>query len=303
MSASGSKKVIVFSLLANLGIAVAKLSGALFTGSTALLAEGIHSLSDCGNQALLLYGRHAAARPADAKYPLGRSKEAFFWSFVVALLLFSMGGMFSIYEGLHKIAHPEPVQHPVVGLVILLVAIVLEGGSFWACMKEVARQNRFGSLWQWVKRTTSADVLVIFLEDLAALLGLVLGMAALTMAWITGASFWDGAGSVAIGVLLIVVAAILAREVKSLLIGEAPAADYEAEIKVLLQEAMPGAALLRFIALQQGLDSVLVAYKVRPPEGMASLEAAIVRVNEFEARVKQRFPEIVWQFAELDSED
>lgn len=300
MSAGGSTKVIIISLCANFGIALSKLGGALFTGSAALLAEAVHSFSDCGNQVLLLYGQHVGKKPPTQKYPLGRSKETFFWSFVVALLLFSIGGMFSIYEGVHKIQHPEGLSHPHVGIIILLVACVLEGYSCWMCLKEVKHQNTFGSLWAWIKGTTSSDLLVILLEDLAAMAGLTIALVCLTIAWISGETIWDGIGSAAIGVLLIGVAVILAREVKSLIIGETPSFDYHGAVEKLLPEIMPQGKLLRFIALQKGVGAVLVAYKLHPGANVTSLQEAIDLVNKLEARVKQQFPEIMWQFAEMD---
>ena len=303
MSAGGSRKVIIISLLANLGIAVSKFGGAMWTGSAALLAEAVHSLSDCGNQALLLYGQSAAKKPPTQLHPLGRGKEAFFWSFVVALLLVSMGGMFSVYEGWHKITHPDQVHDPLIGAVILLIAVGLESFSFWKCYVEVKAQNHFGSLWQWIRNTTSSDLLVIFLEDLAALLGLILALAALVATWATGDSFWDGTGSVVIGLLLIATAFVLAREVKSLLIGEMPMRDYRRGLEHSLLETIPGARFIRFLALQQGVDAVLLAYKINPGPQNPDTLTMIARVNAFEAQVKAIYPEVKWQFAELDVED
>lgn len=298
--AGGSRKVILISLFANFGIALSKLGGALFTGSAALLAEAVHSFSDCGNQALLLHGQRMAQKPPTEQYPLGRGKELFFWSFVVALLLFTMGGMFSLYEGLHKIQHPAPVEHPLVGVVILLVAVGLEGFSFIACIREVKHQNTFGSFWQWVRKTTSADLLVIFLEDFAALLGLTMALGFLALAWVTGDSFWDGIGSCAIGVLLIAVAVVLAKEVKALLMGEVSAQDYRPGLEALLEEVMPGAKLLRLIALQQGVGAVMLAYKIAPGANFPATREAIDAVNRFEREARVKFPEIQWQFAEMD---
>ncbi|MGB4101229.1 MAG: cation transporter [Alphaproteobacteria bacterium] len=299
----GSRKVIIISLMANMGIAASKFGGAILTGSASLMAEAVHSLSDCGNQALLLYGQSAAKKPPTPLHPLGLGKEAFFWSFVVALLLFSMGGMFSIYEGWHKISHPGSVSSPWVGIVILLIAIGLETFSFWKCYVEVKVQNRFGSLWQWVRKTTSSDLLVIFLEDLAALLGLILAFMALLLTWITGDTFWDGFGSLLIGVLLVAVAFILAREVKSLLIGEMPSHDYRPELERVLQEAIPGGRFIRFVALQQGVDAVMLAYKINPGAHNPDTQTMIRRVNDFEEKVKTLYPEVQWQFAELDNKD
>lgn len=301
--AGGSKKVIIISLCANFGIALSKLAAAFFTGSAALMAEAVHSFSDCGNQLLLLYGGWASNRGVSRKYPLGRGKEMFFWSFVVALLLFSMGGMFSLYEGLHKIQHPEPLTYPIVGIIVLLIAIGLEGFSFAACLKEVKHINKHGSLWNWIKYTTAADLLVIFLEDLAALLGLVFALIALLLAWATGETIFDAIGSCVIGLLLLGTAVVLAREVKSLLIGEAPTEDYETSLNTILQQAMPGARLLKVIVLQQGVGSLLAAYKIHPGETATDLRATIAGVNRFEAAVKAQHPDVRWQFSELDYVD
>jgi len=303
MSAGGSTKVILISLCANFLIAVSKFVGSVITGSASLLAEAVHSLSDCGNQALLLYGQRLAKKPPTAHYPLGRSKELFFWSFVVALLLFSMGGMFSLYEGLHKIQHPEPLSYPLVGIGILVVAVGLEGFSFWACYKEVRHQNHFGSLWQWIRQTTSADLLVIFLEDAAALFGLLFALCALSLTWITGNPLFDAIGSCAIGVLLLIVAVILAREVKQMLIGQMPSIDYRDKLDALLVTMMPGARLIKLIALQQGVDAILIAYKIHPGDMAQDVHTAIAKVNAFEDAVKTAYPEIKWQFAELDVKD
>lgn len=301
--AGGSKKVIIISLFANLGIALSKLAAAFYTGSAALMAEAVHSFSDCGNQLLLLYGGWAANRGVSRKYPLGRGKEMFFWSFVVALLLFTMGGMFSLYEGLHKIQHPEPLTHPIVGVVVLMIAIGLETFSFMACMKEVRHINRHGSLWQWIKHTSAADLLVIFLEDLAALIGLLLALVALSLAWIMNEPLFDAIGSCSIGVLLLVTAIILAREVKPMLIGEAPSEDYESKLGTILQQTLPGARLLKVIVLQQGVGNLLAAYKIHPGEAAADLRTTIAAVNRFEAAVKAQHPEVRWQFSELDYQD
>jgi cation diffusion facilitator family transporter len=302
MSASGSRKVIILSLLANAGIAVSKLAGALFTGSAALMAEAVHSASDCGNQLLLLYGRKVAAIGPTERHPMGRAREGFFWSFAVALLLFSLGGLFSLYEGIHKILDPHPLEYPMVGVIILLIGIGLEAFSFHACYQEVKAHNKFGSLWRWVRRTTHADILVLFLEDTAALVGLSLALAALLAAWITGDTKWDGAGSIAIGLLLIGVAVVLAREVKSLLIGEASAQEYQEPLEALLQAHLPGARIIRLITIQQGLEQVVLAYKLQPADMGMNVGEAIDRLNAFERAVKEKFPEIKWQFAEFDRE-
>ena len=302
MAAGGSTKVIVLSLFANLGIAVSKFAGYAFTSSASLLAEAVHSVADCVNQALLLLGAHRAKRPPDARHPLGYGREIFFWSFIVAILLFSMGGLFAIYEGVHKLKHPGEITNPGVAAGILLIGIVLETVSFVACLKEVRKNNPYPNLWVWMRSSTAAELLVIFLEDAAALAGLVMAIACLAIAWATGDSFYDAAGSIAIGVLLVVVAVLLAREIKALLLGEAPQGkDYEGEIARIVAETIPGGKLLRFIALQTGGDELMVSFKVSPGE-VRDVLTLIGKINEAERRIKERFPEVRWQFAEPDRE-
>lgn len=302
MSASGSTKVIIISLFANLGIALSKLAGALFTKSASLLAESVHSFSDCGNQILLLFGQYVAKKPPTDKHPLGRSKEAFFWSFVVALLLFSIGGMFSIYEGIHKLSEPGGISYPFVGIAILVVAIILEGISYRACLIEVNKTRGTTPLFTWIRTTTKADLLVIFLEDLAALLGLFIAFFALLFTWITDNTIYDAVGSISIGVLLIVVACVLAVEVKSLLIGEASGQNYHHEIATRLEQYIPGASLIRYIALQIGVDAVMLAYKINPGSQTQPIGEVINAINRLEADMKARYPEISWQFVECDYE-
>ena len=236
MSANGTAKVVLTALIANLLIATAKFIGAFFSGSASLMAEAIHSLVDCINQALLHFGHRASQKPATEQHPLGFGREAFFYSFIVACLLFSLGGVFAIAEGIHKIEHPESPDAPWLGLGILAVSTVLEAISFRACLREVRNVNEHGSLWNWFKKSTSADLLVVFMEDAAALVGLVLAASSLTLTWLTGNPVWDAIGSVCVGGLLVVVAFFLAKEIKSLLIGEAPNTDFRPAIEEILQE-------------------------------------------------------------------
>lgn len=299
--AHGTTSVIFKALFANLGIAVAKLAGFAFSGSASLLAESVHSLVDCSNQILLLVGSKLAAKPANETHPLGYGREAFFWGFMVAILLFSLGGLFAIYEGAHKLSHPEPLNHPIVGVAILVVAILLEGYSFMAALAEIRAQNTFGSLWAWFRKTTASDLLVIFTEDLAALIGLFIALGGLSVAWATGEPLWDAAGSICVGVLLVAVAVLLAAEIKSLIVGEAPDRSYRERMQTLLEEEMPGAKLLRLLALQTGAHEVMLACKISPPPG--ELGDFIARLNRFEKKMKAEFPEVRWQFMEPDLED
>ena len=299
---ANSAKVIVLALAANAGIAVAKFAGAFFSGSASMLAEAIHSTVDCANQILLLIGNKRSQRPATPQYPLGFGREAFFWSFIVAILLFSLGGLFAIYEGVHKLSAHEEVSSPFLGLGILFVAIILEGMSFYACIKEVKAQNTYGSLWTWFHKTTSSELLVVFTEDAAAMLGLVLAAIALTLAWVTGNSMWDAAGSIAVGTLLVVVAVLLAIEIKSLLIGEAPATDFKGFIEAKMAVLIPGGRVFHLIALQIGAQEVMLSCKLSPGQ-LQDTTQLVDAINTIERDLKARFPEVKWSFFEPDLKD
>ena len=301
-SAGGSVKVIIIALFANLGIALSKLVGALISGSASLLAEAIHSFVDCTNQALLLVGNKAASKAPSIKHPLGYGREAFFWSFIVAILLFSLGGVFSVYEGVHKLSSHEPMESPILVVIILLIAIGLESYSFKACINEVQHKNRFGSLWAWFKKTTEAELLVIFTEDLAALLGLVFALACVSIAWATGNPLWDAIGSIMVGVLLVCVALLLSVEIKSLIIGEAPSIDLRPAVESIVAEKIAGGRVLALLALQTGASEIMLSYKITPGS-VTNVKALIDSINEVEAEVKTRFPEVKWQFVEPDNHE
>src|SRR5690606_31742767 len=214
-------KAVVAALLANLGIAAAKFVGFLVTRSGSMLAESVHSVADAGNQALLLLGGHRAKRAPSPEHPFGYGRERYFWAFVVAIILFSLGGMFAIYEGIEKLRHPHELESVPVAIVILVVGIVLEAFSFRTAIVESTKvKDPQLSWWAFIRRSKNPELPVVLLEDLAAQLGLALALVAVTVAEITGEPRWDGAGTLAIGVLLVVVAVILAVEMKSLLIGE-----------------------------------------------------------------------------------
>src|SRR4051812_4456389 len=201
-----STRAIFFALGANFAITVAKGVAALFSGSGAMLAETVHSSADCGNQALLLLGMKQAKRPSSPEYPLGYGKAVYFWSFLVAVMLFTLGGMFSLYEGVHKLSHPEPLRQWWLPVGVLLFSIVAESVSMRACIVEVNKARGTQSLRQWFRESRQAELIVIFGEDLAALSGLSLALIAIVLAVVTGNPLWDALGTVAIGVLLIVVA-------------------------------------------------------------------------------------------------
>lgn len=299
MSAGGSLKVILGSLAANVGIAAAKFVAAFLTGSGAMLAEAIHSSADCTNQILLLIGAKQAAAPPDAAHPMGRGRAAYFWSFLVALMIFAGGGVMSIREGVHKVMVPDPVEHVGIGIAVLAVSLVLEAAAAVQCKRALDNARGKTPFFQHLRETTDMDVVILFAENSAAVLGLVLAMAALGLAVLTGDARWDGYGSIAIGVLLCSVAYFLAREVKSLLEGERADPRVEAAFREEA-EKLGIEAVLRVITIQQGPSQVMIAAKIKVGEGSA-LEL-VDRINTLEAKVRERVPEVKWQFIEPDTE-
>lgn len=299
---SGSSKVIIIAMTANLSIAVAKFAGAYFSKSSALLAEAIHSLVDTTNQVLLLFGEKASRKKPDESHPLGYGRETFFWSFVVTILLFSLGGLFAIYEGVHKLDAPEPIHNPLLAICILGVSILVEGYSFYVCLQEIRSKNPFHNLRTWFRKTTSAGLLVIFTEDAGALVGLMIATTCISLSWALDNPAFDAYGSILIGSLLVGLAIILAREIKSLIIGEAPSQNYRPHIESLVRGHIPNSRVLRFIALQTGDGEVLISFKITPGN-ITDVSKLIQTINRIESQIKVRFPEIKWQFVEPDFKD
>ena len=298
---ANSLKAIFLALGANFAIFIAKLFAAFLTGSGAMLAEAVHSLADCGNQGLLLLGMRQAKRPPSDEYPLGWGRALYFWSFLVAILLFSVGGVFSVYEGVHKLSHPEPLKWPWLALGVLLFGIVAEGISMRGCMQEVNKARGEQNLWTWFRETRSSELLVIFGEDLAALIGLCLAALAVGATMLTGNLLFDAMGTVAIGVLLVVVAVALAVEVKALLIGQGVEPRRRGELLAFLDNRPEVAKVLNLITLQMGAD-VMVSVKAKM-EPCASDRALIDAINVVEREMKAQFPDIRWSFFEPDVTD
>lgn len=289
MSAEGSPRAVIAALLANLGIAVSKFVAFLVTGSSAMLAESVHSVADTGNQGLLLFGGRRARREADAQHPFGHGGERYFWAFVVALVLFSLGSLFALYEGYEKVAHPHPVETPVVAVVVLVVALGLEGLSFRTAVRE-AQPLRAGQSWvAYVRRSKAPELPVVLLEDLAALVGLSLALGGVLLAAATGDARWDGVGSLAIGALLGAVAAVLAVEMKSLLIGEAAAPDSVRRIEAALVDGTRITRVIHLRTMHLGPDELLVAAKVGVAPGL-DLAAVAAAIDDAEARVRAEVP-------------
>lgn len=298
---AGNTKQIFQSLAVNVAIAAAKGVAAVFTGSGAMLAETLHSSADCSNQLLLLMGVKQSARSPDESHPLGYGRDLYFYSFVVALLLFSGGGVFSIYEGVHKLSHPEPVENVWLGLGILLFSMVLEGWATWGNLKEMKARRGSLPLVEYLKRTKDSDLIILFGENSAAVLGLAVAIASLLLAWWTGNGIFDSIGSILIGVVLVGVAVFLGREVKSLLIGESADPAIAEAVKQSVPQHPNIEAVLRIITVQQGPGEVLVAMKVRVKSGLTTQEV-VDSINRFEQAVHDRAPEIRWCFVEPDHE-
>jgi len=294
-------KAILLALGANFAIFVTKLFAAIITGSGAMMAEAVHSLADCGNQGLLLLGIRQARQPPSDEFPLGWGRALYFWSFLVAILLFSVGGLFSIYEGIHKFTHPEPLKWPWLALGVLVFGIVAESFSMRGCMQEVNKARGTQNLWVWFRETRSSELLVIFGEDLAALIGLCLATLAIGLTMLTGNLMFDAAGTVAIGTLLIVVAVLVAIEVKALLIGQGMEPRRRDELRAFLDARPEVAEVLNLITLQMGPD-VMVAVKARM-QPVASDRALIDAINVVEAAMKAEFDDVRWSFFEPDIAD
>jgi len=210
-----STKSILFALLANLGIAITKTIAAVITGSGAMLAESIHSYADCGNQGLLFLGLKAARKKPDPEHPLGYGKEIYFWSFMVAIILFSMGGMFSIYEGIHKLGMHDGLKNPVIAIGVLSLSMLLEAASLYGCITQINKLRHNESLWTWVINSRQSELIVVLGEDIAALMGLSFALISVILAMVTGNPVFDAIGSIGIGVLLIIVSFFLAVKIKS----------------------------------------------------------------------------------------
>ena len=296
-----SLKSIIYALGANMAIAVAKTVGAIYTGSSSMLAEAIHSFADCGNQALLLWGLKEAERSPTPDHPLGFGKAIYFWSFIVALMLFSMGGLFSIYEGVHKISSTEPLKNVWVAVAILSFGVVAESISLWGCVREINKVRGTQSLWSWFKTSRQSELVVILGEDLAALGGLVLALTFIGIAVATGNPLWDALGSIAIGTLLLLVALLIGTEVKALLLGQSAEPETLARMKKHLSESPEVIEIYNLLTQQMGSE-IMVAVKARmKPTGTEI--GLIEAINCVEKRFRAEFPQVSWVFFEPDIAD
>ena len=289
MSAGGGTKAVVAALAANLGIAVAKFIAFAFTRSSSMLAEGVHSLADSGNQVLLLVGGKRAQRDATPEHPFGYGRERYIYGFLVSIVLFSIGGMFAIYEGYEKIAHPHELKSWYWAVGVLIFSIILESFSFRTAIKESnTARGKLGWV-QFVRRAKSPELPIVLLEDLGALIGLVLALVGVSLAVVTGDSIWDGVGTLCIGVLLVAIAIVLALETRSLLLGEAADIDTVRAIEAAVVDGPEVERLIHMRTLHLGPEELLIAAKiaVRHDDTAADVARAI---DAAEARIRAAVP-------------
>ncbi|MFJ9181336.1 cation diffusion facilitator family transporter [Streptomyces sp. NPDC102360] len=289
MSASGGAKAIVAALAANLAIAVAKFVAFLFSGSSSMLAEAVHSLADSGNQFLLLIGGKKAQREATPQHPFGYGRERYIYAFLVSIVLFSVGGMFAVYEGYEKISHPHDLEHWYWPVGVLVFAIIAEGFSFRTAIKE-SNALRGKLTWgQFIKRAKAPELPVVLLEDFGALIGLVLALLGVGLTLATGDAVWDGIGTLCIGILLIAIAIVLALETKSLLLGEAAGTDEIAKIEKAVVDGDTVTGLIHMRTLHLGPEELLVAAKISVQHDDTAAEVARA-INDAEARIRAAVP-------------
>jgi cation diffusion facilitator family transporter len=293
-------KVIRAALLANLGIAVAKFVAAFFSGSATMLAEGVHSVADSTNQALLFFALKQSKK-RDAEHPFGHGGELYFWSFVVALMLFFMGGVFAIYEGLHKLRHPEPPGSPWLSILVLSVSLVLEGGSFVVAFKEFNKTRGKKGLLQAIFASKDPIIPVVLLEDAGAFFGLLLALVAVVSASVTGTGMIDGVGSIAIGVLLCAIGLLLARDTKSLLIGEGITEEMRLQTLEIAGKVQGVDEVRQLMSLHVGPETILLALKVKF-EASLDLRGVEETTDRLEEAIRAAIPQMKRIFVEPDSD-
>ncbi|KIU04157.1 MULTISPECIES: cation diffusion facilitator family transporter [unclassified Frigoribacterium] len=289
MSSHGGNKAIIAALSANLGIAVTKFIAWAFSGSSSMLAEGVHSLADSGNQVLLLLGGRKSKKAADAEHPFGYGRERYVYAFVVSIILFSVGGVFSLYEGIEKLREPHPLEVPWLPVLVLAISLALEGFSLRTAIRE-SRPSKGQQSWvSFVRRAKAPELPVVLLEDAAALLGLSFAMVGVVLTWITGDGVFDAIGTLAIGVLLVAVAIILGIETKSLLVGEGASADDVAKIRAAVTGGPEVESIIHMKTLYLGPDELLVGVKVAMP-GRTVLADVASAINAVESRIREAVP-------------
>jgi cation diffusion facilitator family transporter len=289
MSTEGGTRAIIAALLANLGIAITKFVAFLFTRSSSMLAESIHSVADSGNQLLLIVGGRRAQRQATPEHPFGYGRERYLFAFIVSIVLFSLGGLFAIYEGYHKISHPEPLERAWIAMLVLGVAIVMESFSLRTAVHESNKVRGRRSWVEFVRTAKAPELPVVLLEDIGALLGLVLALIGIVIAWLTDNVVWDGIGSICIGVLLVIIAFVLAAETRSLLLGEGASRDDVAKIEAALSSTPRVQRIIHMKTLHLGPDELLVAAKIAVGGDVTAGEVAEA-IDDAEVRIREVVP-------------
>ena len=298
--AAGSRKVIIAAFIGNSLIAVTKFIAGALTGSSAMFSEGIHSLVDTGNQVLLLYGLKRAQQPADERFPFGHGKEIYFWSFVVAILIFAVGAGVSLYEGLHRLSAPAPIRNPLVNYLVLGLALLFEGGAWWLAFREFGRAKGHRSYLDAVRRGKDPTLFMVLFEDTAALLGLLVALLALALSQWTGLLWLDGAASIIIGLILGLTAVLLAYETKGLLIGEAADPGVVSGIRALAESGSGVQHVNEVLTMHMGPQFILVNLSLdfADHHSAAELETAIARLD---AEIKSRYPQVQRVFIEAEA--
>ncbi len=300
-SHNSTARAILYAFLANFAIAIAKSWAAWLTGSGSMLAESIHSYADTGNQVLLYLGLTQSQRPPDAEHPLGYGKLSYFWSFIVALLLFSMGGLFSIYEGMHKLNHPEGLSQIWIAILVLILAMVLEGFSLLGALREIRHVRGERPFREWFKHTRNSELVVVLGEDIGALIGLILALGFLVLAAVTGDPIYDAIGSICIGVVLLFISIFIASRVRSLLLGRSADPEIQEAINAIIMSQEDIEFVFNTITIQFGPDTMLAA-KIKLRAGI-DIETAVKSINALERELKERIPNLKWSFIEPDVDD
>ena len=300
-SHDSTARAILYAFLANFGIAIAKTWAAMVTGSGSMLAEAIHSYADTGNQVLLFLGLKQSQREPDEQHPLGYGKLSYFWSFIVAIMLFSLGGLFSIYEGYHKLTHPEPLSQVWIAIVVLLLAVILEGASLFGALREIRKVRRGRPFTVWLKHTRNSELVVVLGEDIGAQLGLIMALGFLILAWKTGDPIYDAMGSISIGVILLVISAFIAWRVRSLLVGRSADPEIQEAIEAIVAADPDVEKVFNTITIQFGPDTML-ALKIKMNSAL-TINEAVEHINDLERNLKAKIPKLKWCFVEPDVED
>ncbi len=297
--AHGSKKVVLFALGANLAIALSKFVVYFLTGSSSMLSEAIHSTADTGNQVLLLVGMARSRKPEDQTHPFGYASERFFWAFLVAVQLFALGGLYSLWEGVKKVSHPHQIKNPFLAVGLLLFAMAAEGISFLKASSQLHRERGTLPIFSYLRKTNKVEVVVVYLEDMAALLGLTIALFSVLLSHFTGLAFFDGLGSILIGLLLIGVAFFLGSEMHSLIVGESAPEEVMREVERILsrQEGVERVVYLKSLIL--GENNILLAGKVLFPP-TTPMEKVSSAIDMAEREIREKFPSVKKIFLEAD---